>query len=143
MVKATFGDIKSKHRSQKFKKKRRSKLDRLEKKLKRLGDGENTEGESIEDGDMEYYDDSVNDQTNEKSTTEAADSKTLEQKLAAVEQKDRMLRAKVRVLRDEAEAAGYNSPNDPGFPKRNQYLEALDQIKEVYRQKKELDALLD
>ena len=143
MVKATFGDIKSKHRSQKFKKKRRSKLDRLEKKLKRLGDGENTEGESIEDGDMEYYDDSVNDKTNEKSTTEADDSKTLEQKLAAVEQKDRMLRAKVRVLRDEAEAAGYNSPNDSGFPKRNQYLEALDQIKEVYRQKKELDALLD
>jgi len=54
-----------------------------------------------------------------------------------------MLRAKVRVLRDEAEAAGYSSPNDSGFPKRNQYLEALDQIKEVYRQKKELDALLD
>ena len=34
-------------------------------------------------------------------------------------------------------------PNDPEFPKRAEYLEALDKIKEIYREKKELDALID
>ena len=69
--------------------------------------------------------------------------KTLEERLAEVEKKDRELRAKVRALRNEAESEGYSSPNDPGFPKRAEYLEALDKIKEIYREKKELDALID
>ena len=40
-------------------------------------------------------------------------------------------RARAKALRNEAESEGYSSPNDPGFPKRAEYLEALDKIKEI------------
>lgn len=148
MIKATFGDIKQKKAySPGKKKKKMSKLERLEQKLKDLEQEEKDLGgkeEKTQDGDMENYDDQKEDQTEETSTEEEKEpEKTLEQRLAEVEQEDRELRAKVRALRDEAESEGYSSPNDPGFPKRAEYLETLDKIKEVYKKKKELDALLD
>lgn len=144
MVKAKFGNIKSKVKKRKRK---LSKLERLEQKLKELEEAEeeldggslDKEEESIEEGGMENYDDTKQDQTEENTTAE----KPLQQQLIEVEQQDRELRAKVRSLRDEAEAAGYSSPNDPGFPKRQEYLDALDKIKGVYKKKKELDSLLD
>lgn len=140
MFKATFGDIKSKTPSVKRRKKKMSKLERLEQQLKELEQQEEQlnqeEGSIDEDGSNDGT-------TTDNNTEEVEQEKSLEQKLAEVEQKDRELRAKVRALRDEAESQGFSSPNDPGFPKRKEYLDALDQIKEVYRQKKELDALLD
>jgi type IX secretion system PorP/SprF family membrane protein len=150
MVKAKFGNIKSKAKKRKRK---LSKLERLEQKLKELEEQENeldeqdggeldTEPENTEDGDMDHYDDTKDDASDESSTDEP-EKKPLEQQLAEVEQQDRELRAKVRSLRDEAEAQGYSSPNDPGFSKRQEYLDALDQIKDVYKKKKELDSLLD
>lgn len=150
MVKAKFGNIKSKSKKRKRK---LSKLERLEQKLKELEDAENelgpADGElqgddpSTQDGGMDHYNDSVNNVTEETPATEPAQEKTLQQQLNEVEQEDRELRAKVRALRDEAEAAGYSSPNDPDFPKRQEYLDALDKIKGVYKKKKELDSLLD
>ena len=88
---------------------------------------------------MNYYDDTKEDLTEENSD----DEKPLQQQLIEVEQQDVELRSKVRALRDEAESQGFSSPNDPGFSKRQEYLDALDQIKGVYKKKKELDALLD
>ena len=88
---------------------------------------------------MDNYDDTKQDLTEENST----DEKPLQQQLIEVEQQNIELRSKVRALRDEAEAQGFSSPNDSGFPKRQEYLDALDQIKGVYKKKKELDALLD
>ena len=147
MIKATFGDIKQKRAfNPKTRKKKMSKLERLEQKLKDLEQEEQDLGgdsNETQDGDMEHYDDTKEDKTEESTTEEKAPEKSLDQKLAEVEQEDRELRAKVRALRDEAESQGYSSPNDPGFPKRAEYLETLDRIKEVYRKKKELDALLD
>lgn len=145
MIKAIFGEIKQKRpHTAKKRKKRMSKLERLEQQLKDLEQEEKdlgVEPDKTDDGGMNHYDDQSEDKTKEVDNKEP--EKTLQQRLAEVEQKDRELRAKVRALRDEAESQGYSSPNDPGFPKRAEYLDALDQIKEVYRQKKELDALLD
>lgn len=147
MVKAIFGDIKQKQAfTPKKRKKKMSKLERLEQQLRELEQEEQNlggTGSDTKEGGMEHYDDTKKDQSSESSTEEPTQEKTLEQKLAEVEQKDRELRAKVRALRDEAESQGYSSPNDTGFPKRAEYLEALDQIKEVYLEKKELDSLLD
>lgn len=147
MIKATFGDIKQKRKhTPKKRKKKLSKLEKLEQQLKDLEKAEEELGgepEKSEEGGMDHYDEGKKEETSDESKEEAEPEKSLEQRLAEVEQKDRELRAKVRALRDEAESQGYSSPNDPGFPKRAEYLEALDQIKEVYRQKKELDALLD
>lgn len=142
MIKATFGDIKSKAPSVKRRKKKLSKLEKLEQELKEL---EQQEKALEEESSSDEYDGELSTDPDKKEdvNTESKEEKTLEQKLAEVEQKDRELRAKVRALRDEAEAQGFSSPNDPGFSKRQEYLDALDQIKEVYRQKKELDALLD
>lgn len=132
MIKATFGDIKQKRAfSPKKKKNKLSKFERLQQKLKDLERQEQDKGD--------YSDESIDD----KSTEEKEPEKTLEQRLAEVEQEDRELRAKVRALRDEAESQGFDSPNDPGFSRRDEYIEALDKIKAVYRKKKELDALLD
>lgn len=148
MVKAKFGNIKSKTKKRKRK---LSKLERLEQQLKELeaaeqeldGDGSDNKPDETQSGGMDNYDDTVEDQTEESDAEEKPQEKTLQQQLAEVEQQDRELRAKVRSLRDEAEAAGYSSPNDPNFPKRQDYLDALDQIKGVYKKKKELDSLLD
>ena len=145
MIKAIFGEIKQKrpHRAKK-RKNRMSRLERLEQRLNDLDQNEKDLGaqpDKTEDGEMNNYDDQKEDKTKEVDNKEP--EKTLQQRLVEVEQEDRELRAKVRALRDEAESQGYSSPNDPGFPKRSDYLDALDQIKEVYRQKKELDALLD
>lgn len=150
MVKARFGNIKSKSKS---KKRKLSKLERLNEKLKALEaeeeelneqDGDlKTEPESTVDGDMDHYNDEKDDLTEESTAEEKKPEKTLQQQLTEVEQEDRELRAKVRSLRDEAEAQGFSSPNDPGFSKRQEYLDALDKIKGVYKKKKELDALLD
>tara|TARA_Y100000589_G_scaffold332238_1_gene390655 strand:- start:71 stop:1363 length:1293 start_codon:yes stop_codon:yes gene_type:complete len=145
MVKATFGKIKQIRPSKSRKRKKKiSRLEKLEEKLKNLVEEENYEQESneLKEGDMEHYDDSEKDKTMENSSEEEPE-KTLEEKLAEVEKKDREMRAKVRALRNEAEEEGYSSPNDPEFPKRAEYLEALDKIKEIYREKKELDALID
>ena len=145
MVKATFGKIKQIRPSKSRKRKKKiSRLEKLEEKLKNLVEEENYEQESneLKEGDMEHYDDSEKDKTMENSSEEEPE-KTLEEKLAEVEKKDREMRAKVRALRNEAEEEGYSSPNDPEFPKRDEYLEALDKIKEIYREKKELDALID
>ena len=145
MVKATFGKIKQRRPLKARKRKKKiSRLEKLEEKLKNLVDEENEEQESneIKEGGMDHYDDSIEDKTKETSSEEEPE-KTLEERLAEVEKKDRELRAKVRALRNEAESEGYSSPNDPGFPKRAEYLEALDKIKEIYREKKELDALID
>jgi len=144
MVKAKFGNIKSKSKKRKRK---LSKMERLEQKFKELVEAEKELGggtlkkdkEETEEGGMENYDDTVKDQIEENKT----DEKPLQQQLIEVEQEDRELRAKVRSLRDEAEAAGYSSPNDSGFPKRQEYLDTLDKIKGVYKKKKELDSLLD
>ena len=144
MVKAKFGNIKSKSKKRK---KKLSKLERLEQKLKELEAAEEAldggelqnEEEETEEGGIDNYDDTKDDLTEEKKT----DEKPLQQQLIEVEQQDRELRSKVRSLRDEAESQGYSSPNDPGFPKRQEYLDALDQIKGVYKKKKELDSLLD
>ena len=137
MVKAKFGSIKSKRR---IRKKKISKLERLERKLKDLQDEEIESDENeTQEGGMNYYDDTKDDLTEENST----DEKPLQQQLIEVEQQDLELRSKVRALRDEAESQGFSSPNDPGFSKRQEYLDALDQIKGVYKKKKELDALLD
>ncbi len=145
MVKATFGKIKQRRPLKSRKRKKKiSRLEKLEEKLKNLVDEENEEQDSneIKEGGMDHYDDSIEDKTKETSSEEEPE-KTLEERLAEVEKKDRELRAKVRALRNEAESEGYSSPNDPGFPKRAEYLEALDKIKEIYREKKELDALID
>ena len=145
MVKATFGKIKQRRPLKARKRKKKiSRLEKLEEKLKNLVDEENEEQDSneIKEGGMDHYDDSIEDKTKETSSEEESE-KTLEERLAEVEKKDRELRAKVRALRNEAESEGYSSPNDPGFPKRAEYLEALDKIKEIYREKKELDALID
>ena len=145
MVKATFGKIKQRRPLKARKRKKKiSRLEKLEEKLKNLVDEENEEQDSneIKEGGMDHYDDSIEDKTKETSSEEEPE-KTLEERLAEVEKKDRELRAKVRALRNEAESEGYSSPNDPGFPKRAEYLEALDKIKEIYREKKELDALID
>ena len=145
MVKATFGKIKQRRPLKTRKRKKKiSRLEKLEEKLKNLVEEENEEQESneLKEGGMDRYDDSMEDKTQEKSSEEEPE-KTLEERLAEVEKKDRELRAKVRALRNEAESQGYSSPNDPGFPKRADYLEALDKIKEIYREKKELDALID
>lgn len=149
MVKARFGNIKSKT---KRRKRKLSKLERLNEKLKALEaeeeelneqEGElEQEVETTEEGDMEHYDDEKED-ISEETTEEKVPEKTLQQQLSEVEQEDRELRAKVRALRDEAEAQGFSSPNDSGFSKRQEYLDALDKIKGVYKRKKELDALLD
>lgn len=148
MVKAKFGNIKSKVKKRKRK---LSKLERLEQQLKELeaaeqeldGDASDYTPDDTQSGGMDNYDDSVEDQTEESAAEDKPQEKTLQQQLAEVEQQDRELRAKVRSLRDEAEAAGYSSPNDPNFPRRQDYLDALDQIKGVYKKKKELDSLLD
>ena len=137
MIKAKFGNIKSKR---KRRKKKISKLERLERKLKELQtEGEDSDENEPEEGGMDNYDDTKEDLTEEKST----DEKPLQQQLIEVEQQNIELRSKVRSLRDEAEAQGFSSPNDPEFPKRQEYLDALDQIKGVYKKKKELDSLLD
>tara|TARA_B100000795_G_scaffold244918_1_gene209730 strand:+ start:4952 stop:6247 length:1296 start_codon:yes stop_codon:yes gene_type:complete len=139
MIKAKFGNIKSKVKRRKHK---LSKMKRLEQKLRELEKSEEAfqkDKQEKKEGSMENYDDSVEDQTEEHKT----DEKPLQQQLIEVEQKDRELRATVRSLRDEAESAGFSSPNDPGFPKRQEYLDTLDKIKGVYQKKKELDALLD
>ncbi len=146
MVKATFGKIKQRRPVKSRKRKKKiSRLEKLEEKLKDLVEEENEEKDFDEskEGGMDHYDDSTEDKTNEASSDEEDSEKSLEQKLEEVEKKDRELRAKVRALRNEAESEGYSSPNDPGFPKRAEYLEALEQIKEIYRKKKELDALID
>lgn len=151
MVKAKFGEIKAKT---KRKRRKMSKLERLQEKLRELDeaqeeldkqDPQNTDTTSTNtgDGDMDHYKDEKKDQTQENDQFEQPKEKSLEQQLADLEQRDRELRAKVRALRDEAESQGYSSPNDPNFPKREEYLKALDEIKEVYKKKKELDALLD
>ena len=137
MIKAKFGNIKSKH---KRRKKKISKLERLERKLKELQtEGQDSDENEPEEGGMDNYDDTKQDLTEENST----DDKPLQQQLIEVEQQNIELRSKVRSLRDEAEAQGFSSPNDSGFPKRQEYLDTLDQIKGVYKKKKELDSLLD
>ncbi len=146
MVKATFGKIKQRRPSGVRKRKKKiSRLEKLEEKLQNLVKEEKEEQESNDskEGGMDHYDDSIEDKTSEKSSEEKEYEKSLEQRLEEVEAKDRELRAKVRELREEAESEGYNSPNDSEFPKRGEYLEALDKIKEIYRKKKELDALID
>ena len=143
MVKATFGKIKQgKQLGAKKRKKKLSRLEKLEEKFKNMVNEERELNES-KDGDMNHYDDSIEQKTSSESLEDKENEKSLEQRLAEVEKKDRDLRAKVRALRDEAESEGYSSPNDTNFPKRSEYLDALNQIKEVYRQKKELDALID
>ena len=92
---------------------------------------------------MNHYNDSTQNRASEPSVEEIEYEKSLEQRLQEVEAKDRELRSKVRALREEAESEGYSSPNDTEFPKRSEYIQALDQIKEIYRKKKELDALID
>ena len=140
MMKATFGKIKQRRPSGARKRKKKiSRLEKLEEKLQNL---EQEENESKEGG-MNYYSDSTQKRVSERSVEEIEYEKSLEQRLEEVEAKDRELRAKVRALREEAESEGYNSPNDTEFPKRSEYIEALDQIKEIYRKKKELDALID
>ena len=125
-------------------------MERLEWKLKNLENQENENGGSIEeesnetqDGDMDYYDDTKEDQSMETNTEESDDSKTIGERIEEVEREDRALRAKVRALRDDAESQGYGSPNDTGYPRRQEYLEALEKIKAIYRKKKELDGMLD
>ena len=147
MIKATFGDIKQKRPARK-RKRRGSKMERLEWKLKNLENQENggsieEESNETQDGDMDYYDDTKKDQTTETNTEESDDSKTLGERIEEVEREDRALRAKVRALRDDAESQGYGSPNDTGYPRRQEYLEALEKIKAIYRKKKELDGMLD
>ena len=153
MIKAAFGDIKQKRPTRARKGKRRmSKMERLERKLKNIENrdkdnqsGENSGGENNEtkDGGMDYYDDTKKDQTEETNTQESDDEKSIEQRIEEVEREDRELRAKVRELRDDAESQGYGSPNDSNYPRRQEYIEALDKIKDVYRKKKELDGMLD
>ena len=92
---------------------------------------------------MDYYDDRKKDQTDEKNTEEPDNGQSIEDRITEVEQEDRELRAKVRELRDDAESQGYGSPNDSDYPRRQEYIEALDKIKDVYRKKKELDGMLD
>tara|TARA_Y100000766_G_scaffold177654_1_gene152503 strand:- start:673 stop:1983 length:1311 start_codon:yes stop_codon:yes gene_type:complete len=143
MMKATFGKIKQRRPSGARKRKKKiSRLEKLEQKLQNL---EKEEGESFDskEGGMNHYNDSNQNKTSERFIEEIEYEKSLEQRLEEVEAKDRELRAKVRALRNEAEEEGYSSPNDSEFPKRSEYIKALDQIKEIYRKKKELDALID
>ena len=92
---------------------------------------------------MDYYDDTKKDQTDDTNTEESEAEKSIEQRIEEVEREDRELRAKVRELREDAESQGYGSPNDNEYPRRQEYIDALDKIKDVYRKKKELDGMLD
>lgn len=140
MMKATFGKIKQRRPSGSRKRKKKiSRLEKLEEKLQNLEQEENDSKE----GGMNHYNDSTQNRASEPSVEEIEYEKSLEQRLQEVEAKDRELRSKVRALREEAESEGYSSPNDTEFPKRSEYIKALDQIKEIYRKKKELDALID
>ena len=145
MIVARFGKIKSAAAAGGSRRKK-SKLERLQEKLKELDKQEEAIDEELgdqDDGGMDYYDNKDEDQQKERSQEETDPKANLRKELADLESRDRSLRQKVRDLREEAKNGGYSSPSDSGFPKRKEYLDALDEIKDIYKRKQELDKLLD
>lgn len=136
MVAARFGNVKSKSK----KKKKMSKLEQLEQRLKELEEEEAELDESL-------YDDGENLEEAPKKDVETdiepeSEADKLSKELEKLEKQDRELRQKVRDLREEAKSEG-KSPNDSSFSKRQEYLDALDDIKAIYLRKKEIDKLLN
>lgn len=146
MVIARFGKIKNTNTASSGRKRRMSKLEKLQEKLKALDEKEEEIDEELndqDDGGMDHYDNSDEDQNKEKAQEEKDPKAELRKELAELEKRDRELRQKVRTLRDEAKDSGHSSPSDSNFPKRKEYLDALDEIKSIYKRKQELDGLLD
>lgn len=71
------------------------------------------------------------------------DQKGIQEQIKELEQKDKDLRNQIRTLREEAKAQGMETPNDPAFAKRNDYLNLLEEIKKNYRKLDELKTKLN
>ena len=71
------------------------------------------------------------------------DKKGIQEQILELEAKDQELRNKVRVIREEAKSQGFQTPNEEGFSKRNEYLNLLDEIKKNSKQKEELKTKLN
>ena len=66
----------------------------------------------------------------------------IKQELTDLDNRDKELRNKVRELRELAQKEG-KTPNEDGFSKRQEYLNALDEIKLIYQKKQEIDKKLE
>jgi type IX secretion system PorP/SprF family membrane protein len=77
---------------------------------------------------------------NEKSDEEKR--KTLEDDFKKASENDKELRNKIRNFREQAKMLGYDSPDHGDYARRDEYLNALKEIKKNYTKKKELEAQL-
>lgn len=68
---------------------------------------------------------------------------TLKKDIQKLIQEDKDLRDKVRNFREQAKILGYDSPDDEGYARRDDYLKSLEKIKENYAKKKALEAELE
>ena len=62
--------------------------------------------------------------------------------LIELRKKDTELRNKIRALREEAAKMGYPDAKDSNFAKHQDYINTLQEIKDLYARKKELEELL-
>lgn len=70
------------------------------------------------------------------------DKKGVEEQIEALENRDKDLRNQIRIIREQAKAEGFNTPNQDGFAKRNDYLNLLEEIKKTNKKKEELKVKL-
>jgi hypothetical protein len=139
MIIARFGNLKSKT----VKDKALNKMDKMEQKLKKLEETEKQIDKAI-DKPKEVIEKKENTPVNkEKPKTEKELQRDkIEKELTDLDNRDKELRNKVRELRELAQKEG-KTPNEDGFSKRQEYLNALDEIKLIYQKKQELDKKLD
>lgn len=139
MIVARFGNLKSKT----VKDKAIDKMDKMEQKLKKLEETEKQIDKAI-DKPKEVIEKKENTPVNKDKpkTEKELQRDKIKQELTDLDNRDKELRNKVRELRELAQKEG-KTPNEDGFSKRQEYLNALDEIKLIYQKKQELDKKLD
>lgn len=136
---ARFGQIKPRNKGEKS----LGKMERLRKKLEDEKNQENQELENpinMEDTMMLPKQEAKPQE--EKILYTIPKSASLEEEVGLLEKREKELRKLVKTLREEAKIDG-KSPSDQSFRKRQAYLDTLEEIKNIYLRKQEIDRLLD
>ena len=79
----------------------------------------------------------------QKEKEEQERRRAAEIELNDLKRKDKALRDKIRGLREEAVSQGYPDAKNQNFTKHKLYIQTLEEIKQLYERKKELESILN
>ena len=105
----------------------RGRVNKLQQKIEALEEAE----EELKQEELELNS-GAEEESQEEEAKEPTEEEQKQAKIDALESEDKEQREKLRALKQEAQDMGFDSPDNENFPKRQEYLDTLKRVNEIY-----------